>query len=175
MDGNNRFGKNTLLGGAMLLVSIALAAVGILVSLRTGETKYFTIMSIPTAILVVTGGTMISKGLLTGESLLRLPGGERTITAEVLGVTRNLRTAGEKTTYYILCRFRDPVTGKEETYSSRALDEYPGKEVIGRQVTVRLDAGEKGKYTVEIDPLLEEIRSEKEMGGKNGEQADGMH
>lgn len=175
MDGNNRFGKNTLLGGAMLLVSIALAAVGILVSLRTGETKYFTILSIPTAILVVTGGTMISKGLLTGESLLRLPGGERTITAEVLGVTRNLRTAGEKTTYYIVCRFRDPVTGKEETYSSRALDEYPGKEVIGRQVTVRLDAGEKGKYTVEIDPLLEEIRSEKEMGGKNGEQTDGMH
>ena len=175
MDGNNRSGNNTLLGCVMLIASIALAAVGILVSLRTGETKYFTILSIPTAILVVTGGTMVSKGLLTGESLLQLPGGERTVTAEVLGVTRNLRTAGEKTTYYIVCRYRDPVTGKEETYSSRALDEYPGKEVIGRQVTVRLDAREKGKYTVEIDPLLEAIRLEKETGGDGSEQADGMH
>ena len=165
MDGNNRFGKNTLLGGALLLASIALAAAGIMISLRTGETKYFTILSIPTAILVVTGGTMVSKGLLTGESLLQLPGGERTVTAEVLGVTRNLRTAGEKTAYYIVCRYRDPVT----------LDEYPGKEVIGRQVTVRLDAREKGKYTVEIDPLLEAIRLEKETGGDSSEQADGMH
>jgi hypothetical protein len=42
------------------------------------------------------------------------------------------------------------------------LDEYPGREVIGRMVTVRIDPGEKGKYTVEIDALLEEIRKEKE-------------
>ena len=41
------------------------------------------------------------------------------------------------------------------------MDEYPGKEVIGRQVTVHLDTGEKGKYTVEIDELLEEIRRER--------------
>ena len=43
------------------------------------------------------------------------------------------------------------------------------------QVTVRLDAREKGKYTVEIDPLLEAIRLEKETGGDSSEQADGMH
>ena len=77
-------------------------------------------------------------------------------------MTRNLRTAGEKTAYYVVCRYKDPVTGKETTYSSKALDEYPGKEVIGRTVTVHIDPGEKGKYTVEIDALLEEIRKEKE-------------
>ena len=39
MDGNNRFGKNTVIGGALLLASIALAAAGIAISLRTGDTK----------------------------------------------------------------------------------------------------------------------------------------
>ena len=161
MDGNNRFGKNTLIGGALLLASLVLAAAGILVSLRTGDTKAFTLFSIPSAVLIVTGGTMIGRDLLPGGNRLLITGGEKTITAEVLGVTRNLRTAGEKEAYYIICRYKDPATGKEETYSSRALEEYPGKEVIGRQVTVRLDTGEKGKYTVEIDELLEEIRRER--------------
>ena len=70
---------------------------------------------------------------------------------------------GEKTAYYIVCRHKNPITGKEETYSSRPLAEYPGKEVIGKQVTVRLDPLEKGKYTVEIDPLLEEVQRERKM------------
>ena len=97
---------------------------------------------------------MVRRDLLPGSERLLLSGGERTITAEVLGVTRNLRTAGEKTTYYIVCRYKEPLTGRTETYTSRALDEYPGKEVIGRKVTVRIDPGEKGKYTVDIDALF---------------------
>ena len=71
----------------------------------------------------------------------------------------------------MICRYKDPVTGKEETFSSRELDEYPGKEVIGREVTVHIDPREKGKYTVEIDALLNEIAKEKE----ENEQRDGMH
>ena len=114
---------------------------------------------------------MVRKDLLPGEDRLLLTGGEQTITAEVLGVTRNLRTAGEKTSYYIVCRYKDPRTGRTETYTSRSLDEYPGKEVIGRKVTVRVDPGEKGKYTVDIDALFEEIEKEK----RENEQADGMH
>ena len=145
----------------MLLLSLVIAAAGVIISLRTGSEKCFLVASIPTAILIVTGGMKVRQGLLTGENRLLLPGGERTITAEVLGVTRNLRTAGEKTAYYIVCKFKDPLTGKEETYSSRPLAEYPGKEVIGRKVTVHLDPLEKGKYTVEIDALLNEIGRER--------------
>ena len=114
---------------------------------------------------------MVRRDLLPGADRLLLSGGEQTITAEVLGVTRNLRTAGEKTTYYIVCRYKDPLTGRMETYTSRALESSPGKEVIGRKVTVRIDPGEKGKYTVDIDALFEEIEKEK----KENEQADGMH
>ena len=170
MNRNNRFGKNTLIGGGLLLLSLAAAAIGVIISLRSGSTRYFMLMSLPAAILIVTGGTLIGKDLLTGEGRLLLAGGEQTITAQVLGVTRNLRTAGEKTVYYIVCRGKDPSTGREETYSSRPLDEYPGREVIGREVTVRLDPLEKGKYTVEIDALLEEIQKEKESHEEANEQ-----
>ena len=38
-------------------------------------------------------------------------------------------------------------------------------------MTVRIDPREKGKYTVDIDELLEEIEKEK----RENEQADGMH
>ena len=150
------------MGGALLLLSILIAAAGVLISLKTGSNRYFLIASIPTAILIVAGGAMIRRDYLRGGGRLLLAGGERTIEAQVLGVTRNLRTAGEKTAYYVVCRHKDPLTGKETTYSSKALDEYPGKEVIGRTVTVRIDPAEKGKYTVEIDALLEEIRREKD-------------
>ena len=110
--GDNRFGRNTLIGGALLLLSLAVAAAGVIVSLRTGNSQYFLAFSIPAAVCIVTGGVMIRNDLLTGESRFLLPGGERTVTAEVLGITRNLRTAGEKTTYYVICRYKDPVTGK---------------------------------------------------------------
>ena len=163
MNDNNGFGKNTVIGGALLLASLVIAVIGVIVSMKTGSNRYFLVASIPTAALVVAGGLKIRQGMLMGEDRLLLPGGEQTITAEVLGVTRNLRTAGEKTAYYIVCRHKNPITGKEETYSSRPLAEYPGKEVIGKQVTVRLDPLEKGKYTVEIDPLLEEVQRERTM------------
>lgn len=162
MNRNNGYGRNTLIGGAMLLASLAIAAIGVIVSLRTGSERFFLIASIPTAALIVAGGMKIRQEMLMGEDRLLLPAGEQTITAEVLGVTRSLRTAGEKTTYCIVVRYKDPVTGKEETFSSRPLDSYPGKEVIGKTVTVRLDPTEKGKYVVEIDPLLEAVKKERE-------------
>lgn len=163
MNDNNGFGKNTVVGGVLLLTSLVIAVIGVILSMKTGSNRYFLVASIPTAALVVAGGLKIRQGMLMGENRLLLPGGEQTITAEVLGVTRNLRTAGEKTAYYIVCKHKNPITGKEETYSSRPLAEYPGKEVIGKQVTVRLDPLEKGKYTVEIEPLLEEVQRERAM------------
>lgn len=164
MKGSNRFSTNTWIGGVLLILSLGIAAAGVVISLKTGSERAFLIASIPAAVLIVTGGSMVYRSMLTGGNRLLLPGGEKTITAEVLGVTRNLRTAGEKTAYYIVCRYKNPLTGKEETFSSRPLEEYPGKEVIGKSVTVHIDPLEKGKYTVEIDPLLEEVKREREAG-----------
>ena len=163
MNDNNGFGSNTVIGGALLLASLVIAVIGVIASLKTGSNQYFLMASIPTAVLIVAGGLKIRQGMLMGENRLLLPGGEQTITAEVLGVTRNLRTAGEKTAYYIVCRHKNPLTGREESYSSRPLPEYPGKEVIGKKVTVHIDPLEKGKYTVEIDALLKEVQRERAM------------
>ena len=169
MNDNNGFGSNTVIGGALLLASLVIAVIGVIASLKTGSNQYFLMASIPTAVLIVAGGLKIRQGMLMGENRLLLPGGEQTITAEVLGVTRNLRTAGEKTAYYIVCRRKNPLTGREETYSSRPLPEYPGKEVIGKKVTVHIDPLEKGKYTVEIDELLEEVQRERAMKAQAAE------
>lgn len=170
MDGNHGPDRKNLIGGALLLAALAIAAAGALISLRTGSSDVFMWMSIPAAILIVSGGVVISGRALPGADRLLLPEGECTVTAEVLGVTRNLRTKGEKTEYYIVCRCKDPRTGREETFSSRPLDTYPGKEVIGKKVEVHLDTREKGNYTVDIDPLLREVEAEREK--MSNEQAD---
>ena len=154
--------KKLIIGIALIILSIVVIAVGIAAS-RSSETQtVFLLFSIPAAAMIVAGGAMAGPPILSGDARLLLTGGERTITAQVLGVTRNLRTKGEKEQYYVVCKYRDPVTGREETYTSEVLDEYPGKEVIGKPVTVRVDPSEKGKYTVVLEPLLEAIRQERE-------------
>ena len=74
MGGFDRFGRNTLIGGALLLLSLAVAAAGVIVSMRTGNTNYFLGCSIPAAVLIVAGGSMVRKDLLPGEDRLLLTG-----------------------------------------------------------------------------------------------------
>ena len=85
MGGFDRFGKNTLIGGALLLISLLVAAAGVIASIKAGNTNYFLGCSIPAAVLIVAGGSMVRRDLLPGAERLLLSGGERTITAEVLG------------------------------------------------------------------------------------------
>ena len=89
--GNNRFGRNTLIGGALLLLSLAVAAAGVIVSLKTGSSQYFLAFSIPAAVCIVAGGVMIRNDLLTGENRLLLPGGERTKKRSQAGLLTSIR------------------------------------------------------------------------------------
>ena len=66
MGGFDRFGRNTLIGGALLLLSLAVAAAGAVVSVKTGNTSCFLGCSIPAAVLIVAGGNMVRKDLLPG-------------------------------------------------------------------------------------------------------------
>ena len=81
MKGSNGFNTNTWIGGALLILSLGIAAVGIVISLRTGSERPLMIASIPAAVLVVAGGSIVYRSMLPGESRLLLPGGEKTITA----------------------------------------------------------------------------------------------
>ena len=78
--------------------------------------------------------------------------GDKTcVEAEVMGVTRALRTPGEPEAYQVICKYTDPETGRSETFTSRVLRKYPGKEIIGKMVRVYLDPYHPGKYTVDLD------------------------
>ncbi|MDO4619823.1 MAG: hypothetical protein Q4B09_04280 [Lachnospiraceae bacterium] len=75
------------------------------------------------------------------------------LTAVVIGVSRGLRTAGEPEVYHVVCEYTDPVSGRKVTYSSEALKEYPGKEVIGKKVRVYPDRREAGCFYVDLKTI----------------------
>lgn len=158
--------KNHILPGILLFIlGIIVLTAGIIVGSRYNR-LYFTLLSVPATILLVAGGAGIwhaSRGRITGPSGTGqwLPVGNGYVDAQILGVTRNLRMEGEKESYRVVCRYRDMATGKEATFTSKTLPEYPGKEVIGRTVRVYLDARDPQNYRVDIDTVLDEIKKEK--------------
>lgn len=168
--------KEIGLTAALFLLGVGCAAAGVILSIRLEKTWIFTVCSIPAAMLLAGGGmklyNLIRDGGLgsgigsrartgtrtetrTSGGIYKMPRNHRTeFDAEVMGVTRNLRLEGEKEVFYIVCRYVDPDTGEESTYTSRPLSEYPGKEVIGKTVHVTVDPHDPGKYQVDIDPIL---------------------
>ena len=156
---------------ALILSGIACGAAGVLLSMKLEKSWIFTVCSIPTALLLAGGfmklynyikeGGLGSSGPQSGQQtrtsggIYRMPKVRRTeFDAEVIGVTRNLRLEGEKEVFYIVCKYVDPDTGEESTYTSRELSEYPGKHVIGKTVHVTVDPEDPGKYQVDIDAIM---------------------
>lgn len=72
------------------------------------------------------------------------------ITAKIIGITRNLRMAGEREKFIIVCSYTEAGTGISETFSSEPVDKYPGKEIIGKSVKVFLDRTDPGHYKVDL-------------------------
>ncbi len=173
-----RWTKESLVGAGMLLLSIVLLIAGVFVSVHFQMPRLFWAFSTPAAVLIVLGGAKVlremapgaakwlsenapntggeMRGRLDGSSLWPFRRMPSKVEAEVIGVTRNIRNAGDKMAYYVLCKWTDPKTGKEFTFTSRALQEYPGKEVIGKTVDVHIDPKDPGNYTVDLDPILPE-------------------
>lgn len=76
------------------------------------------------------------------------------VTADIVGVTRNLRgTAGDKVEYYVMCRYFNREGNTWETFTSRALPDYPGKDIIGRKVRVIFHSDDPGDYTVDLQSI----------------------
>lgn len=76
------------------------------------------------------------------------------VLAEIVGITRNLRGSGnEKVEYYVICRYYDGVTRTNQTFTSRALKDYPGKEIIGKKVRVIFHSKNPEDYTVDLDSI----------------------
>jgi hypothetical protein len=76
------------------------------------------------------------------------------VEAEIIGITRNFRTAeGEREQFYVLCRYRDPSNQRTETFTSRALDRYPGSDIIGKKVRVIFHSENPEDYTVDLNSI----------------------
>ncbi|MCR4671624.1 MAG: hypothetical protein K5637_00100 [Lachnospiraceae bacterium] len=168
---NNSYNtRQTVLSAVMLALGIACIIAGFYIARSTGQRMVFTGLSIPAAILIVSGAWRLIGLIRAASDPLAGAGSSRSgqstyaggkvypakneFDAEVLGVTRNIRVEGQKEVYYIVCKYREEETGREFTYTSRPLREYPGRQVIGKKVHVSIDPRDPDNYTVDIDPLL---------------------
>ncbi len=112
------------------------------------------------AVLLIGGYFVIrelqSRGMLQGKRRSANPvtGNKTSVIAIVSGITKNLRRAGERETYYVICSYRDPDSQLSTTFTSRELKEYPGKQIIGKPVRVQVDPTDPNHYTVDIDSIL---------------------
>ena len=73
--------------------------------------------------------------------------------ARIIGITRNLRTEGGREGFHVVCRYQDPSTGAETTFTSDLLPNYPGKEVIGRTVRVMFPGDDPDDYHVDLSSI----------------------
>ncbi|MDO4623484.1 MAG: hypothetical protein Q4B22_11080 [Eubacteriales bacterium] len=163
MKDSKHGGQKMALGIILLAAAAVSVAVGFLGGLYMEKSLLLTAGSIIAAILAFPGLWLVTGEGIDREELQslkeRIGSGlpefrwktREPVRASVLGITRNLRNPNEKATYYIICRYTDPETGKTEEFTSRELPEYPGQEVIGKWVTVSFDR--KG-YHVDIEPVL---------------------
>ena len=89
-----------------------------------------------------------------------LDGRSGTVDATVLGVSRSLRLGADTgMSYFLICRYTDPQTGATQDLTSDELDEYPGREVVGQTVHVRLNPRDPEGYEVDVEELLNRIYS----------------
>lgn len=159
----NKGKKQLLIAVVCLAAAIVLIAVGVVLTQSRESDVWFRVLSIPAAIAIVIGGGEGYYGIryLTGPDRMLRIAAKKTgyLDCVVLGVARNLRSSErEKQTYYIVAQYTDPATGESRTFSSRSLEKYPGKDVIGKPVRVYLDPDDPGSYRVDIDPLLKKGR-----------------
>ncbi|MBQ3393271.1 MAG: hypothetical protein IJG52_07670 [Lachnospiraceae bacterium] len=151
---NNK--KRAALGTALAVAAIAFLAVAVALSLSLKNPLIFRILSIPVSVFAVGGAVMLSRSLCwDGRKLaIREEPLPRELTACVLGVTRGLRMEGGREQYYVLCRYKDPVSGREATFTSEPMEKYPGKEIIGKEVRVHIDPQDESRYTIDLQDIL---------------------
>ena len=145
--------SKAIVGLVLVCAAVLAAGAGIFLSLSRKDPGIFRICSVPVSVLLVAGGVLLSRSIrwTGGRPAVREEPLPKEVTATVLGVTRGLRMEGGKPQYYVLCRYKDEKTGREATFTSDPLEEYPGKEIIGQQVTVYVESYEDGKYRVDLE------------------------
>ena len=146
-------------GTILIAAAIAFAVLGIILSVARKEPVVFRILSLPVSLFLVSGGVLLGRSMTVkdGKLQVRPEALPRDLTATVLGITRGLSLQSPQPEapqqYYVICKYKDPGTGEEYTFTSEALDAYPGKEIIGKQVPVHVNSYENGDYQIDLRSL----------------------
>ncbi len=171
--------KHRWLALLLILAAVLCLLIGWYVSFWEKETGPFATGSILAAILLLPGFYLLGGGQADffGRQVFfrihldeadaegnRVPqildGRSGTVDATVLGVSRSLRFGADTgMSYFLICRYTDPQTGKTQDLTSDELDEYPGREVVGQTVHVRLNPRDPEGYQVDVEELLERLYS----------------
>lgn len=76
------------------------------------------------------------------------------VMADVTGIAKNLRGSDrDQVEYYVMCRYYDGISHSYHTFTSRALKNYPGKDIIGKRVKVIFHSSDPNDYTVDLDSV----------------------
>ncbi len=171
--------KHRWLAFLLMLAAVLCLLLGWYVSFMEKETGPFATGSILAAILLLPGFYLLGDGQTAffGRQVFfrikldeadaegnRVPqildGRSGTVDATVLGVSRNLRFGADTgMSYFLICRYTDPQTGETQDLTSEELAEYPGREVVGQTVHVRLNPRDPEGYEVDVDELLDRLYS----------------
>ncbi len=178
MDNKND-NKNRWIALSLILAAVLCLLIGWYMSFYEKETGPFATGSILAAILLLPGFYLLGGGqtgffgrqvffkINLGEADAEgnrvpqiLDGRSGTVDATVLGVSRSLRFGADTgMSYFLICRYTDPQTGETQDLTSGELDEYPGREVVGQTVHVRLNPRDPEGYEVDVEELLNRLYS----------------
>ncbi len=178
MDNGNNEHKNRPLGWILITLAVAVLAGGWYGSLRNGDAGLLTWTGVTAAVLLLPGFYLLGgqTGFFGRQVFFKIKIDERdmngnrvpqildgrsgTVEARVLGVSRSLRFGdGSGLSYVLICRYTDPETGKTQDLTSEEMEEYPGREVIGEMVRVKLNPRDPEGYFVDVEELLDRIYS----------------
>ncbi|MGI6051243.1 MAG: hypothetical protein ACOYA9_01990 [Bilifractor sp.] len=131
-------------------------------SFFTSDRVIYIILEIIGAALILTGITPLVRVYNVDKRQENRTSGGRSgfippkgwILADIIGITRNLRgSSNDEVEYYVICQYYDGVTRTNQTFTSRPLKEYPGKEIIGKKVKVIFHSSDPEDYTVDLDSI----------------------
>ena len=143
-----------------MLLGIVSAVIGLILIVLDWRTRLgpfhpdkITSTGIIGIVLLLAGGVMIiyarnNTALKRRDTVFIIPP-EGFVNAEIIGMTRSIRTQLDKEGFHVLARGKDS-EGNEVTFTSEVIGTYPGKEIIGKRVHVIFYNDDPEQYLVDL-------------------------
>lgn len=141
-------------GAALLATALVLVLAGLWLR-RNGQEQFYWLLEAIGALVALAGVQVLynrqSNSAIRPDSPVYEVsfGNKGYIEAEIMGITRDLRVdSQQKPVYRVLAKYQK--RSKEVIFTGEALDEYPGKQLIGRKVRVYKDDSTPDGYRIDL-------------------------